>query len=259
VIAKSFVINLDRQMDKYERFLKRNAGCGMTFNRVSASEGAKMSDGEVAASGLVTPGSRFTKGALGNAASHRKIWQWVVEQNMAALVFEDDATVRHDAQEKLATLTLPENWDYLAIGYNTDAVLDVGFASGMRAMMRFSPQFPSDETDAAFQQSKAPVAVFRLNTCFGTAGYVVSPTGAKKLLQLVFPLDNRLFDVPGFGRYVRNGNGLSVEAADCRMAMIFNAIEAYACFAPLVLPRNDKVSSTVVTDDAHVWEAKSST
>src|SRR5262249_47790347 len=69
---KNFVVNLDRQPDKYEGFLSENRDCGIAFERFSASDGAKMSDAEVMALRLIAPGARFTKGAVGCAASHSR-------------------------------------------------------------------------------------------------------------------------------------------------------------------------------------------
>jgi glycosyl transferase family 25 len=249
---KNFVISLDRQPDKYESFLKRNTGCEIAFERFSASDGSQMTDQDVMALGLVAPGARFTKGAVGCAASHWRIWKWAAEHGVPALVFEDDATIRHDINERLATL-LPAlgNWDYVALGYNIDSVLDVEFAPGMRSIMVFMPKRPDDKIDAEFQRSKTQVAAIRLNTCFGTAGYVVSPSGARKLLELCFPMDNRSFSVPSLGRT------LAATGIDHMMNVIYGGIEAYACFAPLVVPRNDHASSTVQTADAREWHAAS--
>ena len=118
---KNFVINLDRHPEKYGSFLERNAGCGIAFERFSASNGLEMSDQEVMAMRLVAPGSQFTRGAVGGAASLWRILNWIAKQDEPALVFEDDCTIRHDITERLAML-LPSlrDWDLLVLGCNTD-------------------------------------------------------------------------------------------------------------------------------------------
>jgi glycosyl transferase family 25 len=245
---KNFVINLNRQPDKYENFIKRNAGAEIPFERFEASDGALFGSKEVLTMRLVAFGARFTKGAVGCAASHFRIWKRLVEEGVPALVFEDDATLRHDISDRLESL-LPtlEDWDFLTLGYNVDSILDVELAQGMKSMMVFRPQHPNDESDAIFQKSNPPVAAFRLNNCFGTPGYAISPAGAKKLLQLCFPMDNRQFAVPAL-----NGS-LLVEGVDGMMNGIYKFIKAYACFAPLVIPRNDHATSTVQTANAQAW------
>jgi glycosyl transferase family 25 len=252
---KNFVLNLDRQPDKYESFLRQNSGCDIAFERFAASDGSRMTDAEVMALRLVAPGARFTKGAVGCAASHSRIWTSVAEQGVPALVFEDDVTIRHDINERLAAL-LPAlgNWDYVALGYNTDAILEVEPAPGMKSLMTFLPKRPDDSAATLFRGSKTPVAAFRLHTCFGTSGYVVSPAGARKLLQLCFPIDNRSYARTLFGRTL----DVPVTGIDHMLNSIYHGIEAYACFAPLVLPHNDIANSTTQTGDARAWDAASS-
>lgn len=246
---KNFVINLDRHPEKYGNFLERNAGCGIAFERFSASNGLEMSDQEVMEMRLVAPGSQFTRGAVGGAASLWRILNWIAKQDELALVFEDDCTIRHDISERLATL-LPSlrNWDLLVLGCNTDSVLDLELAPGMKSMMVFRPQHPDDQSDAAFQRSNSQVAAFRLNSCFGPAGSLISPAGAERLLELCFPMDNRVVKIEALGNRMLPTSGL-----DGMGNSIYRFIKAYACFAPLVVPRNDNATSTTYTHDARTW------
>src|SRR6476620_2535177 len=121
---KNFVVNLDRQPEKYERFLTRNEGCGIAFERFPAVDGSKLTNEEVMAMGIVAPGSRFAPGTVGGTASMSQIWKQVAEQDEPALVFEDDCTIRHDILPRLATLlpSLGDDWDMLVLGYNTDSI-----------------------------------------------------------------------------------------------------------------------------------------
>jgi glycosyl transferase, family 25 len=245
---KSFVINLSRQPEKYDDFLRLNAITKIAFERFEASDGALFSREDAVGMKLVAPGSQFTPGAVGCAASHFRIWQQTVEAETPALVFEDDAVLRNDIEERLDSL-LPTltNWDYMALGYNTDVVLDLDWAPGMRAMMTFQPKYPNDEYAAVFQVATAQVAAIRLNNCFGTPGYAVSPAGARKLLQLCFPMDNRSYPLPALNVTAR------VVGIDAMLNTAYASIRAFACFAPLVVTKNEKASSTVQTGAARTW------
>ncbi len=245
---KSFVINLNRQPEKYESFLRLNGGTKIAFERFDASDGALISPKDAVGMKLVAPGAQLTAGAVGCAASHFRIWVRTIELGVPTLVFEDDAIIRDDINQRL-DLLLPtlKDWDYITLGYNTDSVLDLDLAPGMRSMMMFLPKHPTDENAAAFQRSTAQVAAIRLNNCFGTPGYVVSPAGALKLLQLCFPMDNRTYPVPALNRM------LGVVGVDGMMNTIYNSIEAFACFAPLVVPKNDHATSTVQTGAFQRW------
>jgi GR25 family glycosyltransferase involved in LPS biosynthesis len=246
---KNFVINLDRCPEKYQRFLERNAGCKIAFERFSAINGLELTDEEVMAMGLVAPGAKFTRGAVGGAASLWRILNWIAGQNEPALVFEDDCTVRHDIIARLEML-LPTlgNWDLLVLGYNTDSVLDLELAPGMKSMMVFRPARPDDRTDAVFQRADSHVAALRLNTCFGPAANLISPAGAKRLLELCFPMDNRPVQIEALGNRMLPTAGL-----DGMGNSTYRFMQAYACFAPLVVPRNDNATSTTYTHDARAW------
>jgi glycosyl transferase, family 25 len=245
---KNFVVNLNRQPEKYESFLKLNAGTKIAFERFEASDGALFSPKDAVGMKLVVPGVQLTPGAVGCAASHFRIWMQTVESGVSALVFEDDAIIRDDISERLGLL-LPtlKDWDYITLGYNTDSILDLELAPGMKSMMMFLPKYPDGESAAAFQRSTAQVAAMKLNNCFGTPGYVVSPEGARKLLQLCFPMDNRTYPVPALNRT------LAAVGVDGVMNTIYSSIQAFACFAPLVVPKNDHATSTVQTGALRRW------
>jgi glycosyl transferase family 25 len=245
---KNFVINLNRKPERYDNFLRLNAATKIAFERFEASDGALFSREDVVGTKLVAPGAQFTPGAVGCAASHFRIWQQTVEAGTPALVFEDDAILRNDIRERLDVL-LPAlaNWDYIALGYNTDVVLELEWAPGMRAMMVFQPKYPNDEYAAVFQVTRAQVAAIRLNICFGTPGYVVSPAGARKLLQLCFPMDNRSYPLPAFNTTA------SVVGIDAMLNTVYGSIRAFACFAPLVISKNEQASSSVQTGAVRTW------
>jgi GR25 family glycosyltransferase involved in LPS biosynthesis len=245
---KNFVINLDRKPERYDNFLRLNATTRIAFERFAASDGASMSREDVVGAKLIAPGSEFTAGAVGCAASHFRIWQQTVESGAPALVLEDDAILRNDIEERL-DLLLPAltNWDYVALGCNTDVVLDLEWAPGMRSMMVFEPKYPNDEYAAVFQVSTAQVAAIRLNNCFGTPGYVISPAGARKLLQLCFPMDNRSYPVRAL-----NATATAM-GIDSLLNTAYASIRAFACFAPLVITKNERASSSVQTGAVQRW------
>ena len=245
---KNFVVNLNRQPEKYENFRKLNAGTNIAFERFEASEGASLSPQDALGMNLVVSGAQFTPGAVGCAASHFRIWQQTAQSEVPALVFEDDAIIRNDIIERLDFLRRLDAWDYVALGYNTDSILELELTPGFKSEMMFTPKQPSDDSAAMFQRSTAEVAALRLVHCFGTAGYVVSPRGATKLLELCFPMENRFLKIPSLNRTV------PVLGVDGMMNFIYHSIEAFACVGPLVIPRNNNaVSTTVPSGEIPRW------
>ena len=102
----------------------------------------------------MAPGTKLTKGAIGCAISHFRIWQQVVEKKEPVIVFEDDAVIRNDFNDMFSKLLSGlEGWDYIALGYNTDSILDVQIARGLNSSLVFSPQYPTPDAQKNFVKS----------------------------------------------------------------------------------------------------------
>jgi GR25 family glycosyltransferase involved in LPS biosynthesis len=238
---KNFVINLKRQPEKFDNFLKLNAGAGIAFERYEACDGAALAEQDAIDMKIVVPGTKFSKGSIGCAVSHYRLWQQAVEINEPILVFEDDAAVRDDFNGIYpALLAALESWDYFTFGYNTDSILDIEWARGMTSAIAFAPRQPSPANQQDFVKSTPPVAAYRLNNCFGTCGYAISPSGARRLLKHCFPMNNRQITIQALKRTFPAFN------FDCILNDVYGRIEAYACFPPLVLPKNDVAVSTTM-------------
>ena len=79
-----------------------------------------------------------------------------------------------------------------------------------------------------FVNSKINTTIAKLNFCFGTSAYIIHPNGAKKLKETVFPLDNRVINIPFL-------NNLMCFSIDCMMNSIYKDILAYVCIIPFVI------------------------
>jgi glycosyl transferase, family 25 len=240
---ENFVINLARAPHKFENFLKLNSGSKIDFQRYKACDGAALSGEEAVKMKIVMPGTKFTKGSIGCAVSHFRLWQQCIEKGEPILVFEDDAAVRNDFNgvfpKVLAGL---DRWDYLTFGYNTDSILDIEIANGMSSAIAFSPQYPSEQSLKDFVRSVKPAAAYRLNNCFGTWGYAISPEGAKRFSKFCFPMNHRSITIAALKRTFPAFN------FDCILNDVYPKIDAYACYPPLGVPRNDHNVSTTIKE-----------
>ena len=238
---ENFVINLAREPQKFENFLKLNGGSRIDFRRYEACDGAAVSEAEAVKMMIVTPGTKFTKGSIGCAISHFRLWQQCIEKGEPILVFEDDAAVRNDFGETFPKLLAGiERWDYVTFGYNTDSILDIEIANGFTSALAFEPKYPDDKSLKEFVRSTKPSFAYRLNNCFGTCGYAISPAGAKRLSKLCFPMNNRTITIAALQRSFPAFN------FDCILNDVYRKIDAYAAFSPLVVPKNDRNVSTTI-------------
>lgn len=240
-IPDCYVINLARSPERLANFMHHNAGSGLEFQRFEASDGNSISDDEAAALRLIKPGTKWeSRGVIGVALSHRRLWEKTVAEARPLIVFEDDAYVRHDFAIQFARLTAAiPRWDIVLLGYNTDSLLEFNVAGDFDFSGLFTVRYPKRDQLTAFAQTDLPAAAFRLKHAFGICGYVISPKGAADLLRRCFPMDNRMLHFRATNRK------FPVFSIDAMMNLFYQRLDAYVALPPLVLPHNDKHTSTI--------------
>lgn len=172
-----FLINLDRSTDRLARCTTILNGLGLTWERVSAVEGAQLDPGYLHSlnPNPAPHGEWFrplTAGEIGCFLSHIKCWRLIADRELdCALILEDDfTTIGEHVPERLRLLsTSCKQWDALKLTrLRKNAKLVHTLAPGIE--LRFGGKGPEDCT-----------------------GYMVSHQGALKLIQqrntLLRPVD----------------------------------------------------------------------
>ena len=230
-----FVISLERTPERLKIFREKNRKSQVDFQHFKAVDGALLNLSDIYGSVVAANATRYTSGMIGNAMSHRTLWQRCVDQENNFIVCEDDAVLRDDFKARLTPLVEGiGEWDIIQLGYNLDVPLEIEISPGIICGGGFSVTYPSPDQLADFARSTNVVALHRLNFSLGVCGYAISPKGARTLLDTCFPMDNRPVlcvsvskTFPAFG-------------LDCLMATLYPKIAAYACVAPLVMTPNDR-------------------
>jgi glycosyl transferase family 25 len=241
---KIHLINLDRSQDRLSEFRRNNEHL-KNVERYSAVDGSTLDVAALIANGAIDAISTkvYTPGSLGNALSHRALWAKAIGSNESVTVCEDDAIFNFDferlAEAFIATLT--PDWDFIAWGWNFDAPLMIDL------LPRVSPclaQFSQDRMRAGaknFQKLSILPQPFRLFACLGTICYSVSPRGARSLTAACFPLKSAYISYPGIQ------HKWAISAIDATLSTVYDKINAYAAFPPLVITKNELSKSTVQT------------
>lgn len=96
---KSYVINLDRSPDRWQRMADRLNSIGAAFERVPAVDGRLLSDTEISdVHKPVAGAAAMTPEEVGCFLSHRKCWERIVSGPDAyGCVFEDDMLISKQA------------------------------------------------------------------------------------------------------------------------------------------------------------------
>jgi glycosyl transferase family 25 len=235
------VISLQRTPERMELFELINAHVGLTFETLPAVDGQLLDREELAQSGVTAEGLTWKDGAIGAALSHRLCWERAVETGRPVGILEDDVFLRHDfvATAQQVCEGLPADWDIIHLGFNTDSVFDVEIHPGCHVQGFFSVWYPSLDDCERFVKTSDRVAPVRLHNAFGNCSYVVSPSGAQKLIDGCFPLRRIAVPIPAYpAMFMSNSK-------DVLMNRLYKDMAAYVCLPPIAIPINDKPNSTI--------------
>lgn len=235
------LISIDSE--RIANFKKRNPHIRIDDEKLGAKE-ERLSPNEIemiASTEIAEAAKRF-KGSIGNA--HSIFWelQECAGQEKNYLILEDDVTIHPHAIE-----FLEENWekisavDFLALGANTNAPITFEPICGMRfsgVFLRAIDKHPSYSRIEGILRtySHAEVSIYRLHKMLGTCAFMVSPSGAQKLLNKAFPLDSTPIDIPLLSHRLI---GISF---DRRINAILETIDAKICIPFLAITPNDAKS-----------------
>lgn len=233
-----YVINLDSQPDRLATFREWNADCGLQIERFPGIDGRSLDAEERHALFAFDPPS---PGTLGNAASHRRMWELASETMWPHVVFEDDAVLRGDIAEALPAVIAKIGgfWDILMLGFNTNSHLRLRPGERFAGRIRFEA-YPTVEHLQAHRDNRDEVHPYRLAHAFGLCGYVISPLGARKMLKECFPLQPRALLIQGYSPLVSRTFDGSLNA-------FYPTLNVYVCLPPLVMPPNDPKTSATLT------------
>ena len=237
-----YVISLARRTDRRARFLQWNAGKGLELRVFDAVDGRALRNEELVRQGVVADTSlAFTPGALGNALSHRRLWETCVALDRPIMVFEDDAFLPAEMPGWLDRIVAEttDGCDIFYAGYNRDARLSIGF-SGQWCNLTFVAPLVAFETlanrEAGAIDNRARCIV-DARQVWGTLAYAIAPRGARALLRHCFPLSDKTpLQIAGTDRVVTPP---TLDAV-INVALQHDLLRARTVFPPLVIgPHND--------------------
>ena len=225
-----FVISLKRSQDRRDAFDKNNSAYIPKYTYFDAIDGSTLSDSFDPA--IFTRGSaNYTKGAIGCALSHLKLWEKCIELDKPIIIMEDDAIVSRNFNKHVNNIvnnTLPKDWEIVQLSYNFDSVLSYYNTVYEQCNCTFGQRKMTQEDITNFVNSKINTTVAKLVHCFGTSAYMIHPKGAKILKDKCFPLSNRIVSIP----YL---NQLSCFTIDGMMNSVYKDMNAYVCIIPFVI------------------------
>ncbi len=190
---ETHVITLDVRGRRFKLFQENNQH--LDFEAYTGVRGAEISFAERIYQRLMSPeaiaAKLATDGEVGCAASHKRLWEKAATSRHGLLILEDDAATHPEL-----SAYIEKNRDRIAQSdvflfcVNTDSVLGVEQPSSLRQACVFEPKYPDYEWihNSLARTDWQLVQNWKLINGFGLCCYFITPKGAKKLLNLIFPL-----------------------------------------------------------------------
>jgi glycosyl transferase, family 25 len=234
-----FVINLDRTPERMDRFLQVNPHLEYV-TRFPAVDGKTVGRAELIQT-FAEP-IFYTDGSVGNTLSHLRLWDMAAARSSYTTVFEDDAIVHKDftAVAPAMISELSSDWHIVLWGWNLGSIMSFDIYPGVPCLLCCSEIDLRKEWEAIQKDPIRQPTLHRLHYGFGTIAYSISPAGARKLAALAVPIQPFLSKIPWHNITIEN------LTFDCVLSTVYDRLNAYACFPPLVLTRNDRAESTII-------------
>jgi GR25 family glycosyltransferase involved in LPS biosynthesis len=118
-IDKIYVINLDKNTDRWEYVYKQSINANIPITKFNAVYGKELSPDDKRLKTYFTNNNKLISGQIGCALSHIEIWEDVIKNNYNnVLIFEDDVVIPSNFWELLKPFynSLPNNWNMLLLG-----------------------------------------------------------------------------------------------------------------------------------------------
>jgi glycosyl transferase, family 25 len=227
-----YVISLLRTPERRAIFSALNEG--LRYNFFDAVDGNAVEPARLIASDLIAGPLNYTKGAIGAALSHLALWERSIESKLPLTILEDDGVIRRDfsSMSRSVLQTLPPEWDLVMWGWNLDSIAIVDPMPGTTPLVIHSDQNSLRAGIGRFRTVTSKVSLLPLNRCFGSCGYTISPSGARKFRNGCFPLTSIKVDFPFINRSIEN-NGI-----DIMMNRLYPLTHSFLSVPPMIISPN---------------------
>jgi exopolysaccharide biosynthesis predicted pyruvyltransferase EpsI/GR25 family glycosyltransferase involved in LPS biosynthesis len=184
--VRTAVISLPSEQANLATFACRNEHLNFRVTRDAAGHGLRNESAVTGTSGRI---SDIASRAVQIAASHRALWMEAASSPSGLLILETDVITHPDLEDFVSNIIEITRFDLIAFSIDIGGVSETVSPQGLRIVSKFQPQNQSLEwiEEALSRTSVQNVELHRLLHGPGSSCYYVSPEGAKKLLDTLFP------------------------------------------------------------------------
>lgn len=241
-------VNLDRSTQRLAEFKATNSHL-KEVTRIPAIEESLIDLGALEQQGLIKGDilSMYPIGGLCRALTDLAFWTRTIESGKPQTIADDDAifNLNFDTCAPELIKSLPPDWDLVLWGFNFDLFMIFEMLPGVT---HCTGQFDQDRmrlNTRKFQELSIVPRAHKLIWSFGMTSYTVSPKGAQFLKEKCFPLQPLLIPCPEGFRTPPHSYHYRTVGIDNTINGLYKQMNAYVCFPPLVISRNEPTKSTI--------------
>ena len=193
----TFIINLKDCVEKRRHISELCQRYNLKTEFVDAVYGKKLTEEELAKIyrkdlALKRLKRELSKGEIGCALSHKKIYQHIVDKKIElALILEDDVFFRENPQIFLKELIkervkFPAKWEIILLGHHSGSRLDNNTIPSIWSCKKLKNGYCLGRTSSL---------------AYGTYGYLINQRGARRMLKNLFSIYLPLDRYTGDSRY----------------------------------------------------------
>jgi GR25 family glycosyltransferase involved in LPS biosynthesis len=239
LVPEIVVITIPASVKRQETFRVRHPF--LNYSWFMGTTGSEIDQSSLVDIGLIDATCTWKKTSIANALSHRALWERAVLENICLVILEDDACLVRDFSSLLASLLKETGeFDFISLGYNWDAFLFMEMYPDESGVVKveFNQSKLINDFDQISNNYYTP-RLFRLRSAFGNCAYVISPKGAKLLLNAIYPLSEHVV-APAGTQWSRRA-----KSKDTLMNLVYRDSRSFVSLPPLAFVKNEHSDSTV--------------
>ena len=241
-------LNLDRSTDRLAEFRQMNSHLTDPV-RFPAVDGQRLDIANLAGRGLVAKNvlDSYRIGAVGHAMSNLAVWDLAIKAGQPVTICHDDAIFNWQFERRADELmkTLPPDWDFVLWGWNFDSIFCCEMLPGVSNCYVLFEEGKMAANTQPFQEQTVSPRPFKLIMAWGVPCYTVSAKGAQTIRSKVLPFQPLTIPRPRRFRQPGMPDHFLVRGVDGALNSIYPHINAFVCFPPLVITRNEQTRSTI--------------
>lgn len=185
---RTAVISLPSEQANLETFACRNEHLNFRVTRDAAGHGLRKEPTGTGPTGGVEKSDPASR-AVQIAASHRALWMEAASSPSGLLILETDVITHPELEDFVGNIIEITRFDLIVFSIDTGGVCETVSPQGLQVVSKFQPRNPSPEwiEEALLRTNVQNVELHRLVNGPGSSCYYISPPGAKKLLDTLFP------------------------------------------------------------------------